>query len=438
MTRFAALLARFLPFSTSPGNAQGGRQSYALVPLGAEEEADIQEADQDSMSEAEKAGREQSASLSKLRPRRSLAFALLIVTAVILTATGAILTLSWPPSKSHPREHDHTHSVQKIALLTVAFGSTEWYYKPSIANKLAYATRHGYDLIVLDQPERDQPPLYAVGDDPTPHPVWAKVSGLRRHVYDYDWILVVDADAFVANQEVRVEDFVETIQTLHLAQDAAAWWHGRRRRRDRVRRDPGEPEKDAEEEEKNKEKKRPRQRLNVTGPPPPLVLPWPTLPRGGPRAGPDVIIAMDCNGINAGTFLLRGARGSRPASPPISNSFPSSPTTSFSTSTTPHESRPPAVQLLDFWLAREPMPDVHRNGLMEQEALRTAIDANVLDVRRRVAAVPLRLMNAYPSGDCVDDADPYYPNYVEGDWIIHFVHTTKATMRERLSAMGLL
>ncbi|KAI9356277.1 hypothetical protein DFJ73DRAFT_823761 [Zopfochytrium polystomum] len=411
--------------------------------------------------------------------------------------------------------------------MTVAFGN-EWYYKPSIANKLSYARRHGYDLIVLDDPGRDAPPVYAVkGDDRErePHPVWAKVSGLRKHVYEYDWFLVIDADAFVANFELRIEDYVEEVERLFLqgppsattsssSSSSSSSLSKRDESGEEQRREDGEERKDGggdekksderkkddevrskdeekkrgeerkdsvenktdekksdekkDEEKKNDEDKKDnekkddenkkkdgedekppeKQRLNVDGPPPPVLLPWPpapTEPDQPSRVGPDLIIAMDCNGMNAGTFLIRGARGSSSSSSSrLSSSLfssSSSSSSSPSSSRTPHETRPFIVQLIDFWLAREPMPDVHKAGLLEQEALRTSVEANVLDAQRRVATVPLRMMNSYApsySHDCSHPDDPYTRRYREGDWIVHFVHDTKGSMREALGELKLL
>ncbi|KAI9356278.1 hypothetical protein DFJ73DRAFT_916147, partial [Zopfochytrium polystomum] len=487
-------------------------------------------------------------------PRRS--HATLIVAIVIVAGASIFLLLQTTLLSSSAHRHTagsssfSSNSTLRIAILTVAFGN-EWYYKPSIANKRAYAAKHGYDLIVLDDPGRDAPPLYAVGghgkddQDPKPHPVWAKVSGLRRNVYEYDWILAVDADAYVANMDVRVEDYVQEVEALHLKRNSGGRWLGRRGLSDEdhsaagsagfaaanggeepVARDgeydaatssarfaaPGGADlaaghaaeagslilvaRDSDDSQRHDafadglSRRGERQYKDVAGPVPAMVFPWPPVAKGVQRVGPDVIMAMDCNGINAGTFLIRGARSARRPAPPAplpaadanvaassttpsaslhsaspavssttssssSSSSPPSPATSSpspsqlsprddassSSSTFPYETRPYTVQLIDFWLAREPMPDVHRNGLMEQEALRKMIEANVLDVQRRVATVPLRMMNSYApafSHDCSYDADPYDRHYRPGDWIIHFVFDSKPSMRDELTKMGLL
>ncbi|KAI9336420.1 hypothetical protein DFJ73DRAFT_892762 [Zopfochytrium polystomum] len=384
------------------------------------------------------------------------AIALLAAAACLVIASAAtflLLLRNRATAAGGPRIHSHrphnatvfTDTTSRIAVMTVAFGN-EWYYKPSIANKMAYTKRHGYDLIVLDSPARDQPPVFAVGEEPEPHPVWAKVSGLRRHIYDYDWILVVDADAFVANLEVKVEDFVKDVERLH-----------RRRGKD-VGNDGVEdgPVSDADGRnvdgggvgDHGGERQRVGRRdfdgttrTNPPGPPPLTLLPWPEVaPDAGPHLGPDLVIAMDCNGINAGTFLIRGARRSNNSSPAAAAAAADGRPKGAEQSQ-PFESRPFPVRLVDFWLAREPMPDVHRTGLMEQEALRTAIEANVLDVRRRVATVPLRVMNSYApaySHDCSFRDDPYTRLYEKGDWIVHFVHDSKPSMREAVRELGLV
>ncbi|KAJ1557597.1 hypothetical protein HK405_015625, partial [Cladochytrium tenue] len=249
----------------------------------------------------------------------------------------------------------------KVAIMTVMFGDS-WFFPISVANKRKYAERHGYDLIVLDDPVQDSlDPLAATTasdgtlPDPTPHAVWSKVVGLRRHMYDYDWIWLLDADAFITNSAIKVED---------------------------------------------------HQHEKVPGPPPPAVLPYPAVYAGN-RVGPDIITGMDCNGINAGSLLIRGARGAKTS--------PAGPTARASGSGIKADTRPWLVRLVDFWLAMEPMPEYHgaRGGLLEQKALAEIIDGNVL------GSVPLRALNSYPATftiDCINRADPYTRTHQAGDW----------------------
>ncbi|KAI9351093.1 hypothetical protein DFJ73DRAFT_959641 [Zopfochytrium polystomum] len=323
----------------------------------------------------------------------------------------------------------------KIAILTVAVGN-QWFFNASIANKRAYADRHGYDVIVIDNLDTDIPPTLAVGDPEPPHPVWAKVSALRRHVRNYDWLWLLDADAFITNQNVRVEAFVSTVTRLHLAREPepesprGSWWT-----------------------EWISGWLHPKDRRRVPGPAPPTLLPFPAVDHG-PRVGPDIIVSMDCSGINAGSVLIRGARQPNPPTPATS-SLPQkqplqqqaqtiAPIDAAASPTPPPEPTPFPVQLADYWHATEPLPAFHfRKGMMEQASLAALIDANVLDARRRVAAVPLRVLNSYPQAfnyDCSNRDDPYSLRHERGDWVLHFVSDTKLGdgMKGTLRELGLM
>ncbi|KAI9351091.1 hypothetical protein DFJ73DRAFT_760172 [Zopfochytrium polystomum] len=333
----------------------------------------------------------------------------------------------------------------KVAILTVTVGD-QWYFNASIANKRAYADRHGYDVIVIDNLDTDIPPALAVGDPEPPHPVWAKVSALRRHVGNYDWLWLLDADAFITNQDVRVEDVVAAVTRLHLGREpepespggswGMGWLNGWLHPKDRRR---------------------------VPGPAPPTVLPFPAVDHG-PRVGPDIIISMDCSGINAGSVLIRGARQPNPPTPPTPAPYQqlhshqpqqhkahsitpvdaAARLPSSSSSLQESEPTPFPVQLADYWQATEPLPAFHfRKGMMEQASLASLIDANVLDARRRVAVVPLRVLNSYPQAfdyDCSYRDDPYSLRHECGDWVLHFVSDTKLGdgMREKLRALGIV
>ena len=68
----------------------------------------------------------------------------------------------------------------------------------SIANKQAYADRHGYDVIVD-------------GDiiDETRPTSWSKLLAMRKYLPYYDFLLYVDADTLVTNYDIKLEDIVD-------------------------------------------------------------------------------------------------------------------------------------------------------------------------------------------------------------------------------------
>ncbi|KAI9326366.1 hypothetical protein DFJ73DRAFT_801336 [Zopfochytrium polystomum] len=326
-----------------------------------------------------------------------------------------------PPSAPSSSSSSPFLSNVRVAILTVAMGD-QWNNRVAIDNHRAYANKHGYDVVVMDDASTDLPPQLGVGKQggKRPHPVWAKVIGLRRHIYEYDWIWLLDADAFIANDTIKVEDYVAAVQSLHL---------------DRNSNSNNDSNWTSSTNNATNYNDHPEARTNPAGPPPPLVFDWPEPPpdgNGGDRVGPDIIVAIDCNYVNAGSLLIRGARGAGPWVPTVRGRPPPA--------GAPVDPRPWVVQLADYWLATEPTPDAHTD-LMEQHVLRLLIDANVLDSRRRVAAVPLRLMNSYAPAhahDCQFERDPYPRHYLPGDWVIHFVYNAKPTMRDELIKMGLM
>ncbi|KAJ1567895.1 hypothetical protein HK405_004374 [Cladochytrium tenue] len=347
--------------------------------------------------------------------------AVAVSAALVLVGTLATLLWQWDsggalaPQPAAPGRRRRPSAGCAVAILTVAYGDA-WYFPASLANKQAYADRHGYCLVVLDDPVRDAPPALAAAaaaGDPTPHAVWSKVSGLRRYLCAHEWIWLLDADAFVANPAVRVEEFVVAVEALHLARGPDSSSGGG---------DGSGPDRAA------------------VGPPPPAILDFPTV-SDSERLGPDLILGMDCNGINAGSMFVRGAAGSQRRCNGGDDDGSEICRAGGGDSDEASDGRPWVLRFVEFWLAMEPMPEVHRVGLMEQSALARAIEANVLDARRRVAAVPLRALNSYAPAfdvDCHAKEDPYGQTYRPGDWVIHFVHTSKSSMNETLTEMGLL
>lgn len=78
----------------------------------------------------------------------------------------------------------------------------------AMANKQAYATYHGYELVVAD----------AAPDSLRPAP-WSKLTALRAALPRFDWILYVDGDALFVNPEPSLECFVDDDFDVVLASD---------------------------------------------------------------------------------------------------------------------------------------------------------------------------------------------------------------------------
>lgn len=63
--------------------------------------------------------------------------------------------------------------------------------------KSEYCKKHDYDL------------LYWNFEDIGRFPTWGKVLGLKEYVPKYDWILFIDTDCLIMNQEIKIEDQVD-------------------------------------------------------------------------------------------------------------------------------------------------------------------------------------------------------------------------------------
>jgi len=68
----------------------------------------------------------------------------------------------------------------------------------SVRNKRAYAARHGYEVVVAD-------PLLLDRSRP---PAWSKFLALRQHLERFDFLMFMDVDTLVMNDEVKLEELV--------------------------------------------------------------------------------------------------------------------------------------------------------------------------------------------------------------------------------------
>jgi hypothetical protein len=68
----------------------------------------------------------------------------------------------------------------------------------SVANKQAYADRHGYDVIVDSE----------IIDESRPTS-WSKLLAMRKYLPYYDYLFYVDVDTIIANVDVKLEDIVD-------------------------------------------------------------------------------------------------------------------------------------------------------------------------------------------------------------------------------------
>lgn len=68
----------------------------------------------------------------------------------------------------------------------------------SSTTKFNYATKHGYDFLLLNSSYQDY-------KDPVS---WFKIEWLRDNLKNYDWVFWSDADALIMNQNIKLEDLI--------------------------------------------------------------------------------------------------------------------------------------------------------------------------------------------------------------------------------------
>ena len=86
----------------------------------------------------------------------------------------------------------------KVGIVSLCDHNVDAICGASVANKKAYAERHGYNVIV------DQGII-----DPTRPTSWSKLRAMRKYLPDYDFLFYSDADTIIVNFETRLEEVVD-------------------------------------------------------------------------------------------------------------------------------------------------------------------------------------------------------------------------------------
>ena len=68
---------------------------------------------------------------------------------------------------------------------------------PCIASQEAHAKKHGYDRIT------DESVVCSTRDY-----TWSKIPLIQKYLPNYDWIMWIDGDVMITNQERKIEDFI--------------------------------------------------------------------------------------------------------------------------------------------------------------------------------------------------------------------------------------
>ena len=86
----------------------------------------------------------------------------------------------------------------KIGIISLCDHNVDAICSASVANKQAYADRHGYDVIVDGE----------IIDDSRPTS-WSKLLAMRKYLPYYDFLFYVDVDTIITNVDVKLEDIVD-------------------------------------------------------------------------------------------------------------------------------------------------------------------------------------------------------------------------------------
>lgn len=93
------------------------------------------------------------------------------------------------------------YANMKIAVLDVHDEKYEHIFEISAPIKEAYCRKHGYDFIYYPA----ETPLVPLDRQEN----WARVQGIIYHLKSYDWILYLDTDILITNDEIKIESFID-------------------------------------------------------------------------------------------------------------------------------------------------------------------------------------------------------------------------------------
>ena len=96
----------------------------------------------------------------------------------------------------------------KVGIIVICDGNVHSICASSVANKQAYADRHGYDMIYDEK----------IVDASRPAS-WSKILAMRKYLPKYDFLLYMDVDTIISNFDVRLEDIVDYEYDQILAAD---------------------------------------------------------------------------------------------------------------------------------------------------------------------------------------------------------------------------
>lgn len=86
---------------------------------------------------------------------------------------------------------------EKIAFIDCSSPLYSPVFDLTAPGKVSYCRRMGFDFIKFEFELRDR----------TQH--WGRILGMKRHLRDYDWIVYLDTDSLITNQEFDIRRLIE-------------------------------------------------------------------------------------------------------------------------------------------------------------------------------------------------------------------------------------
>ena len=98
----------------------------------------------------------------------------------------------------------------KIAFVYFYTTNIFTYAKHSMLNILSYANKHNYAVIIYNQPFNKDVSM-----------CWNKIASILENLKNYQYLVWIDADALIANQDIKIESFITNYPDydLYLCED---------------------------------------------------------------------------------------------------------------------------------------------------------------------------------------------------------------------------
>jgi galactosyl transferase GMA12/MNN10 family len=117
---------------------------------------------------------------------------------IVLWLTVTLIFHGCLAKSSHSKRSEALSKRPRIAIVTLYDEGYQPIGKYSDPNKIAYAKKHGYDIILG----------HTTLDNSRPTP-WSKIVALEKYLDKYDWLFWTDADSLIMNQEILLETLID-------------------------------------------------------------------------------------------------------------------------------------------------------------------------------------------------------------------------------------